>query len=64
MKMQSLKWLRVPLLLSRDLVRRIDTHTVEVVLKSSTSMLVLIAGLSVGMLVSIFLGRTLGPPQA
>ncbi|WP_299160563.1 flippase [uncultured Eudoraea sp.] len=40
---------------------KLDIHTLEVVVKSSKTMLVKVAGLIVGLLISIFLGRTLGP---
>lgn len=38
----------------------LDEHTLEVVKKSSASMIVKILGMVVGLLVSIFLGRTIG----
>lgn len=39
---------------------KLDVHTLEVVKKSSASMVVKILGMSVGLLVSLFLGRTIG----
>lgn len=42
-------------------VLRTDIHTLEVVRKSSASVLVKVAGMGAGVLVSIFLGRVLGP---
>ncbi len=40
---------------------KLDIHTLEVVVKSSKAMLVKVGGMIVGLFVSIFLGRTLGP---
>ena len=39
---------------------KLDVHTLEVILNSSNTMIVKLAGLIVGILVSIFLGRNLG----
>lgn len=39
----------------------LDSHTKEVIMKSSSSMLVRVTSMLVALLVSIFLGRTLGP---
>lgn len=44
----------------RRLTSKIDVHTIEVIKKSSASLLVKIGGMVVGLLVSIFLGRALG----
>lgn len=43
------------------ILSRLDEHTLEVVKKSSASMVVKVFGMIAGLLVSIFLGRTLGP---
>jgi len=40
---------------------RLDNHTLEVFLSSSKTMMVKVAGIVAGLLVSIFLGRNLGP---
>ncbi len=42
------------------ITKKLDDHTVEVIRKSAASMIVKIMGMTVGLLVSIFLGRTLG----
>lgn len=42
------------------IISKIDEHTLEVVKKSFSSMIVKILGMLVGLFVSIFLGRTLG----
>ncbi len=43
------------------IANNIDPHTLEVMRKSSASSIVRAAGMVVGLIVSIFLGRTLGP---
>ena len=43
------------------LIDNIDLHTLDVIKKSTASMVVRVAGMSVGLIVSILLGRTLGP---
>ena len=45
----------------KKLFKILDPHTSEVILKSSASMVVKIIGMIAGVLVSIFIGRTLGP---
>ena len=42
------------------LKKKLDIHTLEVVNKSATSTIVKVAGMIIGMGVSILLGRTLG----
>ena len=44
----------------RRVISSLDEHTLEVISKSSSSLLVKLLGLSAGMVVSIALGRTLG----
>ena len=44
----------------KKITSKLDTHTLEVLVKSSKTMLVKIAGMIALLLVSIFLGRTLG----
>ena len=44
----------------KNRILKLDEHTLEVVKKSSASMIVKITGMLVGLLVSIFLGRTIG----
>lgn len=41
-------------------ILKLDVHTIEVVAKSSASMIVKVLGMLVGLLVSVFLGRMLG----
>ncbi len=43
------------------LVSNLDVHTLEVIKKSSASMIVKISGMAAGLFVSIFLGQTIGP---
>jgi len=38
----------------------LDIHTLEVLRKSSASTVVKVAGMAIGLLVSVFLGRTIG----
>jgi O-antigen/teichoic acid export membrane protein len=45
---------------SRSRLALLDEHTIEVVKKSSSSIIVKVIGMAAGLLVSIFLGRTLG----
>jgi O-antigen/teichoic acid export membrane protein len=44
----------------KNRISKLDEHTLEVVKKSSASMIVKTTGMLVGLLVSIFLGRTIG----
>ena len=41
-------------------VEKLDLHTLEVVKKSSSSLIVKVSGMAVGLLISIYLGRTIG----
>ncbi|WP_346863277.1 oligosaccharide flippase family protein [uncultured Draconibacterium sp.] len=44
----------------RNNIKRLDIHTLEVVRKSSASTVVKVTGMGIGLLVSVFLGRTIG----
>lgn len=46
--------------LGRQRLGLLDEHTLEVVRKSSASTVVKVAGMAIGLLVSVFLGRTIG----
>ncbi|QGY46566.1 oligosaccharide flippase family protein [Maribellus comscasis] len=46
---------------SRKKLALLDVHTIEVLRKSSSSMVVKVLGMIVGVFVSIFVGRSLGP---
>jgi len=50
---------KIKYLLSKPL-KSLDEHTLEVVIKSSSSLIVKVIGMIAGFLLSIFLGRTLG----
>jgi O-antigen/teichoic acid export membrane protein len=45
----------------KKITSKLDIHTLEVIVKSSKTMLVKVFGLIAGLLISIFLARTLGP---
>ena len=45
----------------KNFFKKLDIHTLEVLIKSSKTMLVKIFGMISGLLISIFLARTLGP---
>jgi O-antigen/teichoic acid export membrane protein len=45
----------------KKITSKLDIHTLEVLIKSSKTMLVKVLGLISGLLISIFLARTLGP---
>jgi O-antigen/teichoic acid export membrane protein len=45
----------------QKIIRKLDSHTLEVAKKASKTMLVKMTGMAVGLFISIFLGRTLGP---
>jgi O-antigen/teichoic acid export membrane protein len=45
----------------KKITSKLDTHTLEVLLKSSKTMLVKVLGMISGLLISIFLARNLGP---
>ena len=44
----------------KNQISKLDIHTQEVIKKSSASMVVKIFGMILGLLISVFLGRTLG----
>jgi O-antigen/teichoic acid export membrane protein len=48
-------------LMLKKITSKLDRHTLEVLIKSSKTMLVKIFGMISGLLISIFLARTLGP---
>ena len=45
----------------QKIVRKLDRHTLEVAKKASKTMVVKMTGMVVGLLISVFLGRALGP---
>ena len=45
----------------KKIIDKLDTHTLEVLVKSSKTMLVKVFGMITALLISIFLARTLGP---
>jgi O-antigen/teichoic acid export membrane protein len=48
-------------LMLKKIISKLDIHTLEVLVKSSKTMLVKVFGMIAGLLISIFLSRTLGP---